>query len=924
MFENANEGRYTYTTLSFNLTDLNEPVPASIYNRQPRCMKSAAYVDCLESTCLATFNCATMGPYAPIIAVPMEVTQLDPASKSCTAYYGGLYDPPKALQPATTVAGVSLQAGHSASASPGSTVAPATPSKTATTLQTTASSAPARSSGEIPQPMQASQAQSEPSNDGHSSSPTDPSSAYPEDSDSDLTRTASTAVPAFRPSNVVSDPAATGNFAASSPPGQTPGPSEDTAAVQTAQVLPNLGATTSGDPSAAGSAVSPLKGSLPTETSALQHSPVGDSQTRESALAADPLISAIGVIAASLTQVAKTFGTVLAGTSKNNVDPLVSLIGEAAESSGAVAGPTAEGGSDPDHTTFEAQATSPVVATIGSDSAAITASPMGRSIVVAMSGTSTVLTAGQAAILAGHTVSAASDGAGVVYDGSRTVQLVPADTITTVGAIVTGAQGQTMFVSRTNSELHIVAGGSTATLQAGETTVYDGRTFSAAQAGASYAVLDGSSTLSLYAADTLAHAATAQITGSQGQQVQVVNEGGNFFVADGQFSIVLGAGQTATFDGKTLGAAQSGSYFVVDGSTTMTMDAAASSSTAVDATITGSQGQTVQISNQDGNLVAADGSSSITISAGQVAVFDGKTLSAAAAGSYLVVDGTSTLAVGPDNTLSSGESTITGAQGQNIEISEVNDGIEVQDGISFTTLAAGQAATFDGRTISADAGASYVVIDGSSTLRLSTDSAAQSTITGIGGQAVRITDQNGEIGLADGTTTAMLRPGDVTTFDGRTVSAGPGGNFAVVDGTSTVNLHLYGTFPAAASTITGVGGQTIAISDETDGEVEIADGSSTVTLQDSRATTVDDRTISAGAGGSYVVIDGSRTMSLARSTASSVSQSPLDAIASGQAQGSSRAGPSSTKSGASSFAQCLMIPPWVCVAIAIVLSLVII
>jgi len=85
-----------YETLAFDLNDLIEPIPDSIYNRQHRCLVSqheyavSAYIGMGESN--GEFSCARTGPYAPIIGVPPEVRALDPAWESCGGWYGGLFD----------------------------------------------------------------------------------------------------------------------------------------------------------------------------------------------------------------------------------------------------------------------------------------------------------------------------------------------------------------------------------------------------------------------------------------------------------------------------------------------------------------------------------------------------------------------------------------------------------------------------------------------------------------------------------------------------------------------------------------------------------------------------------------------------------------------------------------------------------------
>jgi hypothetical protein len=87
-----------WRTSSFNIADLNEPVPQSIYEKEPRCQSSFAALSIsqqwqdqssgerLRFSDSYNFTCSRNGPYRPIIAVPPEVTRLDPEWQDCTAW----------------------------------------------------------------------------------------------------------------------------------------------------------------------------------------------------------------------------------------------------------------------------------------------------------------------------------------------------------------------------------------------------------------------------------------------------------------------------------------------------------------------------------------------------------------------------------------------------------------------------------------------------------------------------------------------------------------------------------------------------------------------------------------------------------------------------------------------------------------------
>ena len=148
---------HQWKTYPFNLTDLIEPVPQSIYNKQPICAKQAvSWVQDSPGTVsglsqlvswsgtgddwwsvTSNFDCPRTAPYKPIIAVPVEVRDFAPEWSSCTVWYGGLYDPPKALESQAAAATPTMPAAYSTTpASPSSTMQNTQPSQTASPPQT--------------------------------------------------------------------------------------------------------------------------------------------------------------------------------------------------------------------------------------------------------------------------------------------------------------------------------------------------------------------------------------------------------------------------------------------------------------------------------------------------------------------------------------------------------------------------------------------------------------------------------------------------------------------------------------------------------------------------------------------------------------------------------------------------------------------
>ena len=78
---------------SFNYANLNNPVPWSAYSGMSKCQ---------DGYCSTIYQ-----DYNPWIAVPSELRNMDPAWKECLTYLSGIYDPPRALQPASSVVGPS-------------------------------------------------------------------------------------------------------------------------------------------------------------------------------------------------------------------------------------------------------------------------------------------------------------------------------------------------------------------------------------------------------------------------------------------------------------------------------------------------------------------------------------------------------------------------------------------------------------------------------------------------------------------------------------------------------------------------------------------------------------------------------------------------------------------------------------------------
>lgn len=86
------------TTASFNISDLNSPVPYSIYSRQPWCAdylasNAPSFVTSFGQTSV-NLSCPTTAPYAPILVLPPNLlNSINPAWATCSGDVRGVYDP---------------------------------------------------------------------------------------------------------------------------------------------------------------------------------------------------------------------------------------------------------------------------------------------------------------------------------------------------------------------------------------------------------------------------------------------------------------------------------------------------------------------------------------------------------------------------------------------------------------------------------------------------------------------------------------------------------------------------------------------------------------------------------------------------------------------------------------------------------------
>lgn len=128
-----------YQAESFNFHNLAGVVPASVYAAQPSCFALGCYV-------------IYSNGYSPRLMLPTEVRNLDPAWKTCGLAWQGLWDPPKALKPASVIDPVTtpVAASQTVPASPKSAISSVASQTTISDVRSTASPDPGIMHPDIP------------------------------------------------------------------------------------------------------------------------------------------------------------------------------------------------------------------------------------------------------------------------------------------------------------------------------------------------------------------------------------------------------------------------------------------------------------------------------------------------------------------------------------------------------------------------------------------------------------------------------------------------------------------------------------------------------------------------------------------------------------------------------------------------------
>ncbi|KAI9707826.1 MAG: hypothetical protein M1820_004431 [Bogoriella megaspora] len=861
-----------YVTASFNYTDLNEPVPNSIYDRQPRCV---AYSNQFKTwqmhdgpMTMAT-DCPRTLPYEPILVVPESIlASINPEWASCSGDQRGVYDPPYSLTSysiaAAPVATTSVSA-EPVSASPIKSATPTTPTPTQAPTNTAPASLligilhrsqPASSSVDPGTQQQPSPSQQAPSASLPSAS--DPaggilsiiggSGSSSVDPGTQPLASTSTEAPA-----VVADTQASATPTGTSAPPANAGsaqqpasPQSPSAAAPVSQVAADP-ATHAADPATGASVSQPAANPAPVHT-VVGGATISADPSNEGGVVINSQTLKPGVqTTINNTPVSVGVSSVaVGGSSTVNIASAPQVVGgqtiaAAPSSSGiVVAGQTLQPGA---------------LTTI--DSTPVSVGQQG-SIIVGLSSMVNVAPGSSAQVVGGQTVAADPSNPGGVVVGGQTLQPGVQTTIDNIpvavgqsGAVALGSSstvnvvsapqilgGQTISADPANSDGVVVAG---QTLQPGEQTTINNTPISVGSQGS--VAVGGSQTVNVAPAPVPA----ATTIGSEAVSADPFQPGA--IVVGG--SKTLQPGQVTTIANTPISVGAGG---VVVGGTN-----GASQTVAL---------QPAQSSQEV--AVATIGGQAYTATSGQPVVVGSSTLSLGGApatiSGQVVSLGSSGLVVGSNTAPYSAALAPTGGSGIAVtlggNIYTAASGGSLNLG-STTIFAGGAAATVGGQRVSL--GSNGLVV-GSSTIAYSSGPASalpQAAVT-IGSSTLNAVSSSGNVVFGSVT----LHPGGpALTTAGETISAAPSGSGIVIDGTT----HAFST-PAVIDGITAASEASFTAGGHPFTALAVAGNPSEIAIPEAGATltvggpaaTISGETVSAGSSG--LVIDGSSTIPYAAVT----------------------------------------------------------
>ena len=283
----------------------------------------------------------------------------------------------------------------------------------------------------------------------------------------------------------------------------------------------------------------------------------------------------------------------------------------------------------------------------------------GSSLIIAQDGLSSAATRGGVIIIGTHIYSAASDGSGVVVDEVATHTIpsfaAPIEHNESPAAVWTQA-GETFSAVMDGSSVVVQGSGAATTLPAGAVATLAGQEFSVPTSGGML-VHDGS-TVALAQNTAASHEDPATTIVHDGETIVASATGNKVVFQQGGSAVTLSAGQRTVIDGHTLSVAPLGDGLVIDGgeahSTLLAPTTTDSSYNAITTFV--HDGETFTASATGSNAVFQHGGSDFTISAGDKTVIDGRTFSVMPSGGAVVVaEGNETISLFAEST--SGDAT---------------------------------------------------------------------------------------------------------------------------------------------------------------------------------------------------------------------------------------------------------------------------
>ncbi|KAK5705623.1 hypothetical protein LTR17_021527 [Elasticomyces elasticus] len=765
---------YNYA-YSFNFADLNHPVPASAYFGMPNCAESDPRFigELARPNMLNGHYIQGMCPdvpdsnhtiwdelYQPVLAVPPEMRALDPAWSNCMLALDGLWDPPKALQPASTIA---------APTAPTSIDVPTTPASPAQSPTSPASTTPAPATTPPP---------AESDTQGSSTAGQPPGG---EGSSTSESRNGGGSVPPssqVQSSNGDPDPAPTsqdngGTVPGSSSQGQTDAPPSSSSDESTPGNSQGQSSDNDGNGGAAPTSQNSGGGNTATGSSSVLQSQGGSQESQD--INPTPAPNPGGIIVSAINSPSSQQSPALTG-SEGAATPSPYPSGVSNSDSGE---------SVPDPSTG--------IVTVGSSTFVIlpTSNAGGSSVVViGAGGSSATLNPGQTTSVGGQGVSVPSSGGGaVIENGASATTVAPENSDPD-----SPANGETFVVSVGSSAFTVIpaqsAGSSAVVIANGDSTE-----ISAPSAGG--AVIGAGN-------DATTVAANDPGNPGSGSGFSVVSVGSSAFtvlptqsvgssavvIANGGSTVTLAPGQSTTIGDQIVSIPASGGGAVVgtgnDAATVQLVDLNASFR--IIATV---GGQTIAADSSNPSNVLVNGQ---TLTGGQTTIISGTPVYIAS-GSLLVGGSNTqpastfaipTLVSSAGNVLGNTETTlVVGGHTLTASADSTNPTVVIVDGTPVTL--GGSEATING--VSVSLAPSGLVVDGS--LRVSATPVVLGTVVATNGQTLTLESLRGSTDtlVVDGSLTSTLNNG-LATVAGVTLSAGSSGgsSYVVVDGSQTVPL----------------------------------------------------------------------------------------------------------------------------------------